>query len=578
MMADNLFRLQPSHDPVAVQETAFTIDALGRYVCSLWDEATANGGPPFDAVVIGAGMYGAYCAQRIYRLGAAASRRVLLLEAGSFLISEHVQNLARIGFNVPAPINPANDPGVARDLVWGLPWRGSDEYPGLAYCVGGKSLFWGGWCPRLTDGDLAAWPFPVAEYLRDTYSIVEEETGVNQATDFITGKLYDALSGAFKSVAATASHIESIPGSQSGVSPAPLAVQGSPPASGLFSFDKFSAAPLLIDAIREDAQASGGNDGARRLFLVPRVHVTRLEVEAGRVTAVHAVVNGQPRRLAIQPNCAVILALSAIETTRLAMNSFPTPLMGRNLMAHARSDFTVRIRRSTLGPLPQFLETAALLVRGITPQGRFHLQVTAAANQASHSDELLFRMIPDLENLQAVLANHDSEWVAITLRAIGEMHGDRSSPIPNSGGSWMNLSPYESDEFGMPRAWVQLKLSAGDYHLWQTMDQAAVELAQSVAGTPQNIQYLYDGDWRWTPFPLSRPFPEWHRGLGSTYHEAGTLWMGDDPIDSVTNLDGRFHHVANAFACDQSLFPTVGSVNPVLTGLTLARLVSEAVA
>lgn len=35
------------------------------------------------------------------------------------------------------------------------------------------------------------------------------------------------------------------------------------------------------------------------------------------------------------------------------------------------------------------------------------------------------------------------------------------------------------------------------------------------------------------------------------------------------------HQVANAYACDQSAFPTVGSVNPVLTGLTLARRLAE---
>jgi hypothetical protein len=34
--------------------------------------------------------------------------------------------------------------------------------------------------------------------------------------------------------------------------------------------------------------------------------------------------------------------------------------------------------------------------------------------------------------------------------------------------------------------------------------------------------------------------------------------------------------VTNAYACDQSLFPTAGSVNPVLTGLTLAGRIVEA--
>ena len=66
--------------------------------------------------------------------------------------------------------------------------------------------------------------------------------------------------------------------------------------------------------------------------------------------------------------------------------------------------------------------------------------------------------------------------------------------------------------------------------------------------------------------------------LGSTYHEGGTLWMGADPTSSVTDPNGRLHHVSNAYCADQSLFVTVGSVNPTLTGLTLARKVAAAVA
>jgi len=41
--------------------------------------------------------------------------------------------------------------------------------------------------------------------------------------------------------------------------------------------------------------------------------------------------------------------------------------------------------------------------------------------------------------------------------------------------------------------------------------------------------------------------------------------------------DGRFHHITNAYAADQSLFPTVGSANPVLTGLVLAGKVAAAI-
>jgi choline dehydrogenase-like flavoprotein len=65
-------------------------------------------------------------------------------------------------------------------------------------------------------------------------------------------------------------------------------------------------------------------------------------------------------------------------------------------------------------------------------------------------------------------------------------------------------------------------------------------------------------------------------GLGTTYHEAGTLWMGTNPQASVTDTNGRFHHIVNAFCADQSLFVTAGSVNPTLTGLVLSRKVAQA--
>lgn len=563
--------LIPAGGPVNVQSTTFSIDALGRYLCSTWDEATGSGGAPFSAIVIGAGMYGAYCATKIFRRH--PGKRILLLDAGRFLVSEHVQNLARIGLNVPAAISPGSDPGVARELVWGIPWRGNVEFPGLAYCTGGKSIYWGGWCPRLTAGDLQGWPNATAQYLGAHYTDVESETGVVPATDFISGDLLTVLQGEVSAAAATVPNIETGIG-VNGVQVAPLAVQGSPPASGLFSFDKYSALPLLIEAVREDVANSGLSDANRRLFLVPLAHAIKLHAANGTLHTLEVDVAGQRKYLQVAPQCAVILAATTIESTRLALHSFPTALMGRNLMAHVRSDFTVRVRRSALPPLPGHVQTAAMLVRGAVPAGRFHLQVTASTH-VSGSDELLFRMIPDLDNLNAQLANDDPNWVTITFRAIGEMTGDRNSAVPHTNASWMNLSPHEYDEYGVPRAYVHIQLGSTDFQVWQAMDQAALVLAQAVAKAPGNIEYLYDGGWKSQPFPLDRPFPEWHRGLGTTYHEAGTLWMGDAPASSVTNTIGRFHHISNAYACDQSVFPTVGSVNPVLTGLTLARRLAE---
>ena len=64
-------------------------------------------------------------------------------------------------------------------------------------------------------------------------------------------------------------------------------------------------------------------------------------------------------------------------------------------------------------------------------------------------------------------------------------------------------------------------------------------------------------------------------GLGTTHHEAGTLWMGTNPASSVTNADGRFHHVLNTYALGPALLPSIGSPNPMLSGVALARRLGD---
>src|SRR5438128_10942146 len=93
-------------DPAAqvnVQQTAFSHDVLGRWVCSTWDEVSNNGGDPFDVVVIGAGMFGGYIADKLYRRGENVGLRVLVVDAGSFLLPTHVQNMPRLGLGNPDP-------------------------------------------------------------------------------------------------------------------------------------------------------------------------------------------------------------------------------------------------------------------------------------------------------------------------------------------------------------------------------------------------------------------------------------------------------------------------------------------
>jgi hypothetical protein len=49
----------------------------------------------------------------------------------------------------------------------------------------------------------------------------------------------------------------------------------------------------------------------------------------------------------------------------------------------------------------------------------------------------------------------------------------------------------------------------------------------------------------------------------------------DDPTKSVTNANARFHFSPNTYAAGPALHPTVGSPNPMLTGVALARRLGD---
>jgi hypothetical protein len=611
-MATSLPRLIPAGDPndrVEVQSTTLGLDLVSRYHCNTWDEILANGGAPFDAVVIGAGMFGAYCAEKIYRNGEKNLLRVLVLDAGGYLVSEHAQNLSPMDIVAPGVAtvrSNAEDPGT-RNRVWGTPWHSNQPFTGLAYCLGGRSIHWGGWSPQLTAEDLAQWPAKIRDYLtakktgtgipntagatpQNNYEEIEQETGVFDRTDYISGKLFEALLGKAREIAGSADlkiRIATVKRADE----APLAVQGAAPRSGLFSFDKYSSLPILFSAVREEANRP---DSARRLFVVPRAHVIRLKRSGNRVTEIEAAIDG--RRVTISPDnvlspdCQLVLALGTIETTRLALESFGTPRMGRNLMAHLRSNLTCRIKRGALQkaidstqpdyPLPAELEAGALLVRGSNGASRYHFQITAAAlgPSSTNPEDVMFRAVPDIELLGRMLANEDPDWITITIRGIGEMTGDKNADpaAPDAATkSWANLAfdvPEQRDEFEARRAWVNLVTSAADESLWTVMDEAAVKLARRLANvfepatTSADLQFLHPGI-GWKPDAPAN----FRDKVGTTHHEAGTLWMGENSADSVTDLDGRFHHLDNAYVAGPALFPSIGSANPSLTALALAR-------
>ena len=199
-----------------------------------------------------------------------------------------------------------------------------------------------------------------------------EQMGVTQTNDFMFGAMHEALrqqifdgiqAGAVPDAVPLADlplHVDPVPDVVDKdllKLEAPLAVQGRPPRSGSCSIDTFSAMPLLTEAARRAQAESGGNDRRKRVMVVPNCHVTRLETVVeegvGRVVAVHV---GGGASIPVPERGVVVLASGTIESTRLALLSFPGTagydLIGTNLLSHARSNHTFRIPREALADLP----------------------------------------------------------------------------------------------------------------------------------------------------------------------------------------------------------------------------------
>src|SRR5215207_2061846 len=492
------------------ESTTFTLDNMGRFLCNTLQEArdsasqsVAGRTRDFDVIVIGGGTFGSVIAEHLFISDTTRSRRILVLEAGPFVLPEHMQNMPFMG--------------GAPDMR--VPWvnHSALNYAGLIFAIGGRSLTWGGWSPELLDAELAAWPNATRNALRTQYfAEASRQIGVKETNDFIYGPLHVALRKQLHAGLKT-------PGNETGFTfaelldhpavrypdpgeppidakllrdwlglpaddktpepilrelfklEAPLAVQ-STTLPGFFPANKFSAVPGLMRAVRLASQEADGvgatADARKRIMVVPNCHVQELITETQpdnwvRVTGVRVWQNGGSVDVMLAParnggQSAVVLALGTVETTRVARTTFQQSLagraadrMGKNLIAHLRSNLAIRIPRTAIvANLPPTvipsLQCSALLVKGKAANGRaFHFQITAAGlnKLGLDSEAELFKKLPTLEHIDAMLRATD-DTVVITIRGIGEM-------APHNPDSFVEMSTTETD-FGRPKAVVSL--------------------------------------------------------------------------------------------------------------------------
>src|SRR5947209_6301483 len=492
------------------ESTSFSLDNMGRFLCNTLQEAldssgqTVGGGKrDFDVIVVGGGTFGCVVAEHLFIQDITRSRRILVLEAGPFVLPEHVQNMPFMGGTPDLRAPWVNHPAL--------------NYPGLIFAIGGRSLMWGGWSPELLDVELTDWPAAARAELRARYfGEASRQIGVKETNDFIYGPLHTALrkqlddglnvpgNGTGFAFADLLDHPAvrypdpgeppldatilrdwlGLPASDT--TPfaklkelfkleAPLAVQ-STTLPGFVPTNKFSAVPGAIRAARLASSEADGvgsaADARKRIMFVPDCHVQELITETQsdnwvRVTGVRVWQNGTSVDILLAPprnggQSGVVVALGTVETTRVARTTFQQSLagraadrMGKNLIAHLRSNLTIRVPRAAIAAnLPPTvipsLQVSALLVKGKAANGRtYHFQITASGlnKLGVDSEAELFKKIPTLEHIDAMLRATD-DTVVLTIRGIGEM-------TPRNPDSFIDLSATETD-FDRPKAVVSL--------------------------------------------------------------------------------------------------------------------------
>lgn len=521
-----------------------------------------------DAVIIGAGATGLVVAHELVSRGFG----VVVLEAGDWhhpqrdFTGDEAQMLHPVdGVLRWGPIDGAKEP-------WRRHLDGISVAPQIAG-VGGLDLVGWGARPRAYVASVdSSWPFRYDELI-PWYERIEELLPVAVPRQLMPKD--QAFVDACESL--RLGHIEGADVERIGWRLQPSAIlpmARRPETQGTFTFPAVDGctgcggclagcrnpegAPIARTAMRNASAAlaaptwaTGKMDLRTGCFATELIHEERDGVR--RVRAV--LYRDSDGSLIEQDGETFILCLGAVETPRLVLSSaLGAPgRTGRGLTCHWM-DVVSGVLPNSIEPSLGPVSMARLDLPGhgsIFPLG---LSPLISALVATHGDPRSAAGGPWARSgalVGGALKRHLEEWPA--RLSLGISVGDRARV-----GNGVQLDPRDRDEHG---AWPSIRYEPDDDDVRRRdwLARRAGEILIAAGAAPESI----------------------HRAdlLPTLIHAHGTMRMGRDPANSVTDPVGRLHGASNAYVADASVLPTsLGGADPALTAQALAARTAGAVA
>lgn len=473
----------------------------------------------YDVIVIGSGIGGGIVADQLADLGA----DVLVLEAGSALFTTHTGNLPR-----------QQSLGQFDKHLWAL----FDEYKvtnyvngqnsnyagGQAFNLGGRSVFWGAFIPRMTWWELEAWPQAVSWDLENfAYQRAEDlmywpppPTPYQQQVRTLLGTKWP-----------TFNHFD-----------APMAVRQLNPARGTLAPGLFSTADILTEGRLSLDPAGAAAPGKTTINL--NHAVVQIETTGDRASGVVAVDLLANKQRTYRARF-VVLAAGTVESTKLAkLSNLADP---QQLVGVGFTDHPVLFTHFSVPVGAPFHR-----VDSSSKTRSQHKQ----ANAQAHPYNVLLELGADLN--QGRYLDPD------TLERHRQLKGDAmlcevvflfNAPLLEQ-----NRIDHQGPAFAKPV--VQMAQSPAADAFWAEAstlkDQIIGELGgEALPGANLDLQ---------------------RGGLGGVAHEVGTLRLGA-PGQGVVDTDLKYNGYQNLYVCDLSVFPSSPAANPSLTLAALALRLAD---